>query len=245
MATTDLTIDTPDGPMGLFEATPDGPARGAVIVIQEAFGLNDHIKDVTGRFATAGYHAVAPELFHRTGGGTVDYGDMASVMPHFAELTDARILADVDSALDHLRGTEADSGWSDEQIGIVGFCVGGRISFLVAAHRALGAAVGFYGGGLVRSRFPQFEPLVGLAPTLATPWLGLFGDLDKGIPVEDVETVRTALEAAPVDTEVVRYPDADHGFHCDARSSYHEASAKDGWDRTLGWFARHLAPAPA
>jgi carboxymethylenebutenolidase len=225
-----------------------------VIVIQEAFGLNDHIKDVTRRFGAAGYHAVAPELFHRTGGGTVDYGNFAGVAPHFEALNDARIVADVDSTLDHLRGTEPDTGrpsggertgWSDDQIGIVGFCVGGRISFLVAAHRKLGAAVGFYGGGIVTSRRAQYPPLVELTPTLATPWLGLFGDEDKGIPVEDVEQLRSRLAAAPVASEIVRYAEADHGFHCDARPSYHEASAKDAWDRTLAWFARHLAPVPA
>jgi carboxymethylenebutenolidase len=250
MASSDLTIDTPDGPMGLYEATPEGTARGAVVVIQEAFGVNDHIKDVTRRFADAGFHAVAPDLFHRSGGGSFDYNDFAAVRTHFAGLDDEKILADVDSALDHLRGTEPDRpsseertgpAWSDEQIGLVGFCIGGRISFLVAAHRAIGAAVGFYGGGIVTARFPQFPPLADLSPTLATPWLGLFGDLDESIPVDDVEALRTLLAAAPVDTEIVRYPDAEHGFHCDARPSFHEASAKDGWERTLAWFDRHLA----
>jgi carboxymethylenebutenolidase len=240
MGINELTVDTADGPMGLYEAVPEGTARGAVVVIQEAFGVNDHIKDVTRRVADAGYHAVAPDLFHRTGGGTVDYGNFEGVRPHFAPLDDEAILADVDYALDHLRG----AGWTDEQIGIVGFCIGGRITFLVAAHRNIGAAVGFYGGGIVTSRFPQFPTLIDQAPTLATPWLGLFGDEDKSIPVDDVEALRARLTEAAVPTEIVRYPGADHGFHCDARPSYHPSAAADGWERTLAWFDRHFAPAP-
>jgi carboxymethylenebutenolidase len=238
MGINELQVETADGPMALYEAVPDEPARGAVVVIQEAFGVNDHIKDVTRRFASAGYHAVAPELFHRSGGGTVDYSDFAAARPHFAKLTDESILADVDYAFDHLRG----DGWNDEQIGIVGFCVGGRITFLVAAHRNIGAAVGFYGGGIVTARFPQFPPLIDQSPTLATPWLGLFGDEDKGIPVADVEALRARLAEAKVATDIVRYPDAEHGFHCDARPSYHAEAAADGWQRTLDWFDRHLAP---
>jgi carboxymethylenebutenolidase len=115
------------------------------------------------------------------------------------------------------------------------------VTFLVALRRQLGASVGYYGGGLVTARFPQFPALVGEAGDLKTPWLGLFGDLDEGIPIEDVEALRTALDDhATVDFDVVRYPDAGHGFHCDQRDSFHEESAADGWQRTLTWFAEHL-----
>ena len=135
------------------------------------------------------------------------------------------MLADVDAALDHLRA----QGFADEHIGIVGFCFGGRVTFMVSLHRALGAAVGFYGGGIVTARFPQFPPLVERSASLQTPWLGLFGDEDASIPVEDVEQIRSALRAAPVDTEVVRYADAKHGFHCDVRADYHADAAADAW----------------
>ena len=101
-----------------------------------------------------------------------------------------------------------------------------RVTFLVALERALGAAVGFYGGGIVAARFPQFPALVDRVEELKTPWLGLFGDQDQGIPVADVEQLRTALERAPVDTHVVRYEDADHGFHCDARPAYNKSTAR-------------------
>jgi carboxymethylenebutenolidase len=231
-----IEVATLDGPMSLYEAVPDGAARGAVVVIQEAFGVNDHIMDVTRRFAAAGYHAVAPHIFHRAGGGTAPYDDFAKVLPLYEGLTDEGILDDVDTSLAYLHA----QGFDDAQIGIVGFCFGGRVTFLVAAERALGAAVGFYGGGIVNARFPQFPALVDRAPTLKTPWLGLFGDLDSSIPVDDVEALRAAVAEAPVDGEVVRYADAEHGFHCDVRPAYKPDAAADAWDRTLRWLADRL-----
>lgn len=239
MPTSDVVVETADGPMRLYEATPAGAGAGngrGVVVVQEAFGVNEHIEDVTRRFAALGYHAVAPELFHRAGGGTAPYDDFAQVMPKFAGLTDEGLVMDVDAAVAHL----ADAGISPSATGVVGFCMGGRVTFLVALERALGAAVGFYGGGIVTTRFPQFPALVDRVGELQTPWLGLFGDLDGSIPVEDVEQLRSALSGAPVPAEVVRYPEADHGFHCDARPSYHERSATDAWSRTLAWFDQHL-----
>ena len=242
MSTTeDLELHTADGPMRLFEARPDAPAPAAVIVIMEAFGVNGYVEDVTARLPDASYHAVAPDLFHRAGGGTAPYGDFAKVLPLFEGLTDDGILTDVDAAVAHL----VDAGFADHQIGIVGFCFGGRVTFLTAVRRRLGAAVGYYGGGIVTARFPQFPALVDEIPQMATPWLGLFGDLDESIPVEDVERLRSALDAgAPVDHDVVRYRDADHGFHCHARDAYHRESAEDAWQRTLDWFSFHLAVAP-
>jgi carboxymethylenebutenolidase len=231
-----LELATADGPMALYKARPDGEARGAVVVIQEAFGVNDHIEDVTRRFAEVGYHAVAPHLFHRAGGGTAPYGDFAKVIPLYEHLDDNGILVDLGATLDHLH----EAGSDDAQIGIVGFCFGGRVTFLAALHHALGAAVGFYGGGIVSQRFPQFPALVGETSRLRAPWLGLFGDKDESIPVEDVEQLREALQAAPVDTEVVRYDDAGHGFHCDVRDAFHEAAAKHAWTRTLDWLDHHL-----
>jgi carboxymethylenebutenolidase len=237
--TTTHTLATADGDMDLYEAAPDGDAVGAVIVIQEAFGVNDHIQDVTRRFADAGYHAVAPSLFHRAGGGTADYGDMDAVVKLFKGVSDDGFLVDVDATLAHL----ADAGYAPERIAIVGFCMGGRVTFLVAARRALGAAVGFYGGGIVETGRLPLPALIDEVPTLQTPWLGLFGDLDTGIPVEHVERLRADLDAAaPVDHDIVRYPDAQHGFHCDARpAAFNAEAAADGWGRALGWLGDHLA----
>lgn len=234
------TVCTADGPMDVYEAAPDGAATRAVLVIQEAFGVNRHIQSVVDRLADAGYHAVGPALFHRAGGGFIDdYDniDFNQVIALFDGLTDDTILADVDAALDVLR----DAGFTDDRIGTVGFCFGGRATFLVATRRHVGAAVGFYGGGIASKGVLPFAALLDEVPTLRTPWLGLFGDQDASIPVEDVERLRDALRAAPVPTEVVRYPDTGHGFHCDVRADYHEASAGDAWTRTLDWLDTHLA----
>jgi carboxymethylenebutenolidase len=231
------TLHTPDGPMDLYQAVPEEKPAGAVIVIQEAFGVNDYIRDVARRFAAAGFHAVAPAMFHRAGGGTAPYDDFSKVMPLFRGVTDDGVVADVDAAVGHLR----QAGFDDARTGIVGFCFGGRVTFLVATRRTLGAAVGFYGGGIVSSRLPFLQPLIGDAARLATPWLGLFGDEDSGIPITDVEQLRETLaRESTVAHEIVRYPGAEHGFHCDRRPSYQEAAATDGWKRTLAWLHRHL-----
>jgi carboxymethylenebutenolidase len=219
------------------EARSDRDKRAAVVVIQEAFGVNEHIEDVARRFGDAGYRAIAPDLFHRGSSGTAEYGDWEAVMKLFASIaSDADVLADVDATLEHLRG----AGFSDQHIGIVGFCFGGRVTFLVSLHHALGAAVGFYGGGIVTARFPQFPALVERSASLQTPWLGLFGDEDASISIDDVEQLRRALPAAGVDTEVVRYADAGHGFHCDVRAGYHPDAAADAWRRTLAWLDARL-----
>lgn len=226
--------------MRIFEAKPaaNRPRRGGVVVVQEAFGVNEHIEDIARRLAAEGYHAVAPDLFHRAGGGTAPYDDFSKVLPLFAGLDDEGILSDVDAAVAVL----AAAGIPPTRTALVGFCFGGRAAFLVAARRQLGAAVGFYGGGIVTARFPQFPSLVGEAGRLRTPFLGLFGDLDESIPVADVEQLREAIKSAPVTCQIVRYPAAGHGFHCDARPDhFHRESAGDAWARTLGWFATHVA----
>ena len=235
-----MTVSTPDGPMEVYESAPDqgsARAKGGVIVVQEAFGVNEHIESVADRLAERGYHAVAPHFFHRAGGGTVPYGNFEKVIEKYQGLDDDGILADVDAA----RSLLHDAGWADSSIGIVGFCFGGRVSFLVAARRAIGAAVGYYGGGIVSARFPQFPALVDEAKAMQTPWLGFFGDQDQSIPVEDVEQLRTALESAPVDTEIVRYADAGHGFNRDVSpDAYVPGAAADAWRRMLAWYDEHL-----
>jgi carboxymethylenebutenolidase len=233
-----VTVDSAGSAMDLYVSSPDGAARGAVIVIQEAFGITDHIQDVCDRFAAAGYLAVAPHLFHRSGDPVIAYDDMQSVMPHLGAVSAEGLEADLAATLDHLAG----AGFPAGRVGIVGFCMGGSVVVLAGARHALGGAVSFYGGGLASGRF-GLPPLVELAPQLQTPWLGLFGDEDQSIPVDQVEAMREAAKSAPVVTEVVRYAEAGHGFHCDARDSYHEASAKDGWERTLDWFDANLSRA--
>src|SRR3954470_3775707 len=180
----DVTLSTADGAMRAYEATPVGePASSAVIVIPEAFGLNDHIESITERIAEAALLGLGLDIFHRSGGGTAPYDDFEKVLPLFEGLTDDGLLADIDAAREHLHAHV----FADSAIGIVGFCFGGRTTFLAAVRRSLGAATGFYGGGIVTGRFPQFPPLIDESGSLQTPWLGLFGDADQSIPAEDVE----------------------------------------------------------
>jgi carboxymethylenebutenolidase len=233
---TTITIATPDGPMPAFEATPAGEAKGGIVVVQEAFGVTTHIEDIARRLAEAGWHAVAPAFFHRQGSPALAYDDFTAVMPLMKELTAEGITTDVVAALDYLES----AGFSASNIGVVGFCMGGSVTFYAATLRPLGAAVTFYGGGVGEGRF-GLPSLIDQAASLQTPWLGLYGDIDQGIPVTDVEQLRQATEKASVPTEIVRYPDADHGFNCNDRPAvFNPTAAADAWSRTLDWFEQHL-----
>ena len=238
---TDLTLTTPDGPMVVAVATPaqadpDDTPKGAVIVIQEAFGVTPHIRSVCDWLADNGYVAVAPELFHRADPKVFEYDDLQGALPVMMTLTKEGIDADLDATLAHLDAQGFDRG----SVGIVGFCMGGSVTLYAAATRHLGAAVTFYGGGLAQGRF-GFPPGLELSKAIRVPWLGLYGDLDQSIPVDDVEQVRANAAARPVATEVVRYEHGQHGFNCDDRPAVFDAGiAADARARTIAWFDRHL-----
>jgi carboxymethylenebutenolidase len=237
MKTSQLILTTTDGPMPTYEARPDGDARGGIVVVQEAFGVTRHIEEIAERLAAAGWQAVAPALFHRKGSPVFEYDDLAAVMPAMRGLSAAGIGADLDAAFAHLR----DAGQRDQRQGIVGFCMGGTVTFHAAVDHAIGAAVTFYGGGISEGRF-GYPPQLERAADLKTPWLGLYGDLDKGIPALEVETLRELTAGARVPTEVLRYKDADHGFNCNDRPAvYNSTAAADAWGRTLAWFDAYLA----
>jgi carboxymethylenebutenolidase len=237
-----VRLSTPDGPMTAYDVSPAAAepraALGGVVVIQEAFGVNAHIEDVARRFAAAGYRALAPHLFHRTGDPDLSYDNLPAVLEHMQALQADTLLADIDASLEFLQRSAA---LAADRVAVVGFCMGGSVAALVAARRRIGAAVSFYGGGVAEGRFGM-PPLVELAPGFVTPWLGLYGERDQGIPVEQAEALRVAAQKASVATELVLYPDAEHGFHCDARPAVYNAdAAADAWRRTLGWLGEHLA----
>jgi carboxymethylenebutenolidase len=234
--TSTIKVEGSETTMAVYESRPDGEARGAVLVIQEAFGVTEHIEDVCRRFAAEGYVAVAPHLFHRGGDPVIAYDEMEKVYPYVMALNAEDLAADLDAAL----GYVAEAGFEPQRTAVVGFCMGGSVAFWAGERQALGAVVSFYGGGIAGGRF-GIPPLVELAAKLKTPYLGLFGDRDQTISGDEVESLRNALQDAQVPTELVRYPEAEHGFHCDARSSYHEASAKQAWQQTLQWLNTHLA----
>ena len=230
-----IALDTADGPMETYRAVPGGDPLGGVVVVQEAFGLTDHIHRVTERFAEAGFTAVAPALFHRSEDQVFGYGDYEKLGPVISTLTRQTITDDVDAPLAELDRL----GFPAARQGIVGFCMGGSVTLATASRLALGAAVTFYGGGVAEGRFGLPSGLEAAAD-LRTPWLGLYGDLDKGIPVDHVEQLRELVASAPVRAEVVRYADADHGFHCDDRPVFHAEAASDAWSRAIAFLSDHL-----
>jgi carboxymethylenebutenolidase len=240
MSGTLIRLATADGPMAAYLAVPAsaGP-HAALVVVQEAFGVNAHIRDVCDRFAAAGYVALAPEIFHRAGSGLdIPYTAMPAAMAQLALLTNAGLEQDLAAALAHLRG-RADV--DPARVGVVGFCVGGFAAFLAACRLDPAATVSFYGGGIVRARAGlALEPLLDEAGGIRAPLLCVFGSEDGGIPPADVAAIRARLQNPDNMHEVVMYDGAKHAFFCDARPAYHPAAAQAAWQRTLAWCERHL-----
>lgn len=240
-------IDTPDGPMNVVEAAPDG-AAGAVVVLHQAGGLSPQIDEVVDLLAAEGLHAAAPDLFHRKNlspgfNPMAEFGGDRLKFDQWLE-GDPAILADVDAVLGRL----AELGFTGRAVGVLGFSYGGRAAFMLAGARPLGAAVSWYGPGIPRKNFhgnPQIPALGDLVPSLQAPWLGIFGELDGLTPPEETAELEALLAAAPVATEVVRYPEAGHAFdvqHGDAqRSPAEQEAAADARRRTFDWFKTHLA----
>ena len=230
-----IELSTPDGPMTTYVATPEGTPIGGVVVVQEAFGLTGHIHRVAEALAAVGFIAVAPALFHRSEQQVFGYTDYELLAPVFMSLSRETVTMDIDAALGELTRL----GQPASAQGIIGFCLGGTVALATASRLELGAAVTFYGGGISEGRLGIESGLV-LASKLRTPWMGLYGDLDANIPVDDVEALRAVASAAPVPTEVVRYAEADHGFHCDERSAFHPESSADAWERTVAFLTSNL-----
>lgn len=235
MNETTVTLETADGPMDAFKVMPEGKGlHPALIIAQEAFGVNSHIKDVCRRYAREGYVTLAPDIYHRAGRMlTYAYDDPRRREP-FSALTNEHIEHDVDAALEHLEtSSDVDSG----RIAIVGYCLGGFIAFLAACRTNVATAVCYYGGGLVNRREGlKLEPLITEADNIKVPVLCFFGDKDASIPIEDVEAIRTRLGMQSArEHQVIVYPGAEHGFFCDERGSYKPDAADEAWQRTLKW----------
>jgi carboxymethylenebutenolidase len=230
-----VSIETEDGPMqGFLALAPGREARPGVVVAQEAFGVNEHIRDVCRRLAGEGYAALAPELYHRARPGAVfEYGDFAAVRPLLNDLSNDGIETDLKAAITFLR---REPRVGESPVSAVGFCMGGFVAFLAACRTDVAASVCFYGGGIVRPRpGAKMTPLLGEAGRIGCPVLGLFGEEDASIPMEDVAQLHERLAALGKAAEIVTYPGAGHGFFCDRRDSYRPEAAKDAWRRTLAW----------
>ncbi len=233
----EVSVTTADGEVPAYRALPkEGGPFPVILVVQEIFGVHEHIKDVCRRLAKAGYFAIAVELYARQG-DVSKLSAIDDIMKIVTTVPDAQVLSDLDAAVAFAKA----SGKADvSRLGITGFCWGGRITWLYAAHNPnLRAGVAWY-GRLVGNATPnQPRYPVDVAAELKAPVLGLYGGQDQGIPQDTVEKMRAACKAAGKTCEIVVYPDAGHAFNADYRPSYREAAAKDGWARTLAWFKEH------
>jgi carboxymethylenebutenolidase len=217
------------------------PASGGpfptVLVIQEIFGVHEHIKDICRRLAKLGYFAAAPALYAREGdvSGMSDIQEIISKV--VSKVPDAQVASDLDATVAWAKGTgKADT----EKLGVTGFCWGGREVWLYAAHNPdVKAAVAWYGP--IKRPATNLQPKnpIDIAGQLKTPVLGLYGATDAGIPVATVEEMKSALKAAHNPSEIIIYPDTPHGFNADYRPSYRPDQAKDGWSKMQAWFKQH------
>ena len=227
-----------DGEMPGYRAKPaKGKGFAVVLVVQEIFGVHEHIRDLCRRLAKRGYLAVAPELYARQGNVATTTDIQEIIKNVVSKVPDAQVLADLDDAA---RWAASSQGGNAAKLGITGFCWGGRISWLYSAHNPeVKAAAAWYGRlvGPTDELHPR-NP-IDIAPSLKTPVLGLYGGQDQGITQDSIGQMRAALKAAGNPSEIIVYPDAGHAFNADYRPSYSQGPAEDGWKRMLEWFKRY------
>ena len=233
----EIEIPTRDGRMPAYRAMPaNGHALPVVLVVQEIFGVHEHIKDVCRRLAKLGYLAIAPELYARQGDVSRLSG-IDEIVKIVSKVPDAQVLSDLDAAAAWAK--ESGEG-NTEKLGITGFCWGGRIVWLYAAHSpALKAGVAWYGRLVGTPNDLQPQHPIDVASSLKAPVLGLYGAEDKGIPPDTVERMEGELKNAGSSSQIVLYPGTPHGFNADYRPSYRQEQAEDGWKRLQEWFTRH------
>lgn len=238
LETADVKFKVADGESPAFVARPKGAGPfPCVLLVSEIFGLHEHIRDVVRRLAHAGYATIAPDYFYRAGDPskltTID-----EIRPIVAKETLNLQLSDSESAIAWL----GKQHWADtKRLGVTGFCWGGKVTWMMATHSPpVRACVAWYGGLKRPDTATDSAPYpLDMIGAIKAPVLGLYGALDKGIKVEDMQAMQAALKAAHKDCEIVIYPNADHGFNADYRPSYNAAAAKDGWARMLAWFKKH------
>ena len=234
-----VTIDINGVKLSAYRAAPAGKTNlPVVLVIQEIFGLHEYITDVANRFAQQGYMAIAPDLFERQG-DPIQYAEMAKLIAEVvSKVPDEQVIKDLDATV----AWAGKNGGDVSRVAITGFCWGGRITWLYAAHAKIKAGVAWYGRlvGATNAMNPS-HPIDKVAQ-LNAPVLGLYGGKDTGIPLDTVEKMKLALangSPAAKQAEFVIYPDAPHAFHADYRPSYREEAAKDGFAKCLAWFKKH------
>lgn len=232
-----VKIPVKDGEIPAYRAQPEkGENFPIVLVIQEIFGVHEHIQDVVRRFAKLGYLAIAPELFIRQG-DVSKLSNIDEIRAIVAKVPDSQVLSDLDATVDW--AVKSAKGNADK-LAITGFCWGGRITWLYAAHNPnIKAGVAWYGRLVGNATELQPKHPIDIAFELKVPMLGLYGGQDTGIPVDTVERIREKLKSSSSKSEIIVYPDAPHAFFADYRPSYREKEAQDGWQRLQKWFKQY------
>ena len=234
----EVKIPVKDGTIPGYRACPaKGRLFPMVLVVQEIFGVHEHIKDLCRRLAHSGYCAVAPELYARQGDVSKISDIQEIVSKVVSKVPDEQVMSDLDATI---AWAGKSSHGDTTRVAITGFCWGGRIVWLYSAHNpALKAATAWY--GVIDRPRTELQPKypIDLAADLKAPVLGLYGAADQAIPVETVEKMKEACKAANKTCEIVIYPDTPHGFNADYRPSYRAEAAKDGWAKMLAWFKAH------
>jgi carboxymethylenebutenolidase len=233
----EVKIPVADGEIPAYRAMPaKGGSFPTVLVVQEIFGVHEHIKDICRRFAKLGYFAIAPEMYARQG-DVSKIEKIPDIIPIVSKVPDKQVMSDLDGAVAYAKATgKADTA----KLAITGFCWGGRVVWLYAAHNPdLKAGVAWYGRLVGQATELQPKHPVDIAGSLKAPVLGLYGAADGGIPLASVEKMREALKAAGKSDEIIVYPATPHGFHADYRESYHKTEAEDGWKRLLEFFKKN------
>lgn len=235
----EVKIPVKDGEIPAYRALPEkGNNFPVVLVVQEIFGVHEHIKDLCRRFAKSGYLAVAPELYARQG----DVSKMTNIQEIIRDVVpkvpDAQVMSDLDAAA----AWAAKNKGNANKLAVTGFCWGGRIVWLYAAHNPrLKAGAAWYGRLVGQAAELQPKHPIDVVADLKAPVLGLYGGADQGIPNDTVEKMRAALKAANKNSEIILYPDTPHGFNADYRPSYRAEQAKDAWAKMLDWFKKNGA----
>lgn len=237
LTTGEVRIPTGNGDIPAYRAMPSqGRSFPVVLVVQEIFGVHEHIKDVCRRFARQGYLAVAPELYARQG-DVSKLSAIDDIRTIVSKVPDAQVMADLDATVAWVKASREGNV---AQLGITGFCWGGRIVWLYAAHNPqLKAGVAWYGRLIGKPSELQPQHPLDVAGNLNAPVLGLYGGSDQGIPLDTVERMQAALKAANSSSHIVVYLDTPHAFFADYRPSYRKEQAEDGWKRLQEWFKLH------
>jgi carboxymethylenebutenolidase len=239
LATAESKVPSGDFQVPIYEARPAAAGRyPVVLILPEAWGMHEHIKDIARRFAREGFLGITFEPYAREG-GVLQLPDQASVMKVINAVPDARVMSDLDAIVTYAK--QHPSAQAD-RIGVTGFCRGGLYALLFAAHsREIKAAVAWY-GQIKPAKTPGIRTVgpLDVAAQIKCPVLGLYGEADQGIPVADVKEMEAALKAAGATAEFIEYPGAPHAFNADYRPSYRPEAAKDGWSRCVAWFNKYL-----